>query len=125
MNNTPGLYYGLHFDRVIVDTAPTGHTLRLLAFPEFLDRFIERLLILKDRFRGASAALGGISSVLKTFGGAAGGGAAGGGSAGDDAEESTAVRARWGTSGTTANTWPRLGRRWPTAATCTTGQAST
>ena len=33
---------GMHFDRVIVDTAPTGHTLRLLTYPDFLDRFIER-----------------------------------------------------------------------------------
>ena len=33
---------GMHFDRVIIDTAPTGHTLRLLTYPDFLDRFIER-----------------------------------------------------------------------------------
>jgi len=56
--------YGLHFDRVIVDTAPTGHTLRLLTFPEFLDRFIERLLILRERFQGASSLVSGASSLI-------------------------------------------------------------
>lgn len=31
------------FDRIIIDTAPTGHTLRLLGFPEFLDNFLEKV----------------------------------------------------------------------------------
>jgi hypothetical protein len=26
-----------HFDRIIFDTAPTGHTLRLLTLPDFMD----------------------------------------------------------------------------------------
>lgn len=30
------------FDRIIIDTAPTGHTLRLLGFPDFLDNFLEK-----------------------------------------------------------------------------------
>ena len=88
--------YGLHFDRVVVDTAPTGHTLRLLTFPEFLDRFIDRLLLLKERFRGATAVVGGIGNMMKNFGGAAAGGgasAAGGGMGGADEEEPKAVRA--------------------------------
>jgi len=63
--------YGVHFDRVIVDTAPTGHTLRLLTFPEFLDRFIERLLLLRSRFNTAAGVVGGASAILgKVFGGA-------------------------------------------------------
>lgn len=35
---------GLKFDRVIIDTAPTGHTLRMLNYPEFLDNFFEKLI---------------------------------------------------------------------------------
>lgn len=31
------------FDRIIIDTAPTGHTLRLLGFPDFLDNFLEKV----------------------------------------------------------------------------------
>ncbi|MHA1686188.1 MAG: ArsA family ATPase [Candidatus Heimdallarchaeaceae archaeon] len=32
------------FDTIILDTAPTGHTLRLLNIPEFLDSFLGRML---------------------------------------------------------------------------------
>lgn len=61
---------GMHFDRVIVDTAPTGHTLRLLTYPDFLDRFIERLLVIRKRFDAASAVFEGAGAMLgKAFGG--------------------------------------------------------
>jgi len=72
--------YGLHFDRVVVDTAPTGHTLRLLTFPDFLDRFIERLLVLRERFQGASSLMSGASTLLGNMfnAGAASGGGSGG-----------------------------------------------
>jgi arsenite-transporting ATPase len=53
------------FDRVVVDTAPTGHTLRLLELPEFLDSMTGRLLQLRERMGGM---LGGL------FGDDAGGG---------------------------------------------------
>jgi TRC40/GET3/ArsA family transport-energizing ATPase len=33
----------LHYDRVVIDTAPTGHTLRLLALPKLLGEAITRL----------------------------------------------------------------------------------
>nr|WP_115862818.1 ArsA family ATPase [Halorussus litoreus] len=38
------------FDRVIVDTAPTGHTLRLLELPELMDSMVGRIMKLKQRF---------------------------------------------------------------------------
>lgn len=48
------------YDRAIFDTAPTGHTLRLLAFPEFLDNLLSKLILLKSRVGGALALLSGI-----------------------------------------------------------------
>ena len=90
--------YGVHFDRVVVDTAPTGHTLRLLSFPEFLDRFITRLLALRGRLGGAAAALGGAASVIggifnKATGRGGGGMGGGGGGGADDLSEPAAVTA--------------------------------
>ena len=83
--------YGLHFERVVVDTAPTGHTLRLLTFPDFLDRFVDRLLLLQQRFQGAAGVLGGAKALFKNVFGGGGGG--GGGSAADAEEEPRAVAA--------------------------------
>jgi arsenite-transporting ATPase len=40
------------FDRVVVDTAPTGHTLRLLELPEVMDSMVGRVMKLRERFRG-------------------------------------------------------------------------
>jgi arsenite-transporting ATPase len=40
------------FDRVVVDTAPTGHTLRLLELPEVMDSMAGRLLAMRERFSG-------------------------------------------------------------------------
>ncbi len=37
------------FDRVVVDTAPTGHTLRLLELPELLDSMVGRMLTFRQR----------------------------------------------------------------------------
>ncbi len=48
------------FDRVIVDTAPTGHTLRLLQLPEIMDSMIGRMMKLKRRFSGMMEGLKGM-----------------------------------------------------------------
>lgn len=37
------------FDRVVVDTAPTGHTLRLLKLPEVMDSMVGRVLTIRER----------------------------------------------------------------------------
>jgi len=48
------------FDRVIVDTAPTGHTLRLLQLPEVMDSMIGRVMKMRQRFSGMMDGLKGM-----------------------------------------------------------------
>ncbi|MCO5611886.1 hypothetical protein L7F22_066145 [Adiantum nelumboides] len=45
------------FTRIIFDTAPTGHTLRLLSLPDFLDASIGKILKLKQKLSSATAAI--------------------------------------------------------------------
>ncbi|RKD95208.1 ArsA family ATPase [Halopiger aswanensis] len=40
------------FERVVVDTAPTGHTLRLLKLPELMDTMMGRIIKLRQRLSG-------------------------------------------------------------------------
>lgn len=40
------------FDRIVFDTAPTGHTLRLLSLPEFLNGFVGKIINMKSKFKG-------------------------------------------------------------------------
>jgi arsenite-transporting ATPase len=46
------------FERVVVDTAPTGHTLRLLELPELLDSMMGTMLKLRERLGGLFDGMG-------------------------------------------------------------------
>jgi arsenite-transporting ATPase len=48
------------FDLIIFDTAPTGHTLRLLNFPNILEKGIVKLIELKEKFGGMLGSMGGM-----------------------------------------------------------------
>jgi arsenite-transporting ATPase len=62
---------GKKYDVVIFDTAPTGHTLRLLNFPNLLEKGLEKLVTLKQKFSQFitpfSAIMGGELDVEATF----------------------------------------------------------
>ncbi|XP_052141384.1 ATPase GET3B isoform X2 [Oryza glaberrima] len=45
------------FRRIVFDTAPTGHTLRLLSLPDFLDASIGKILKLRSKIASATSAI--------------------------------------------------------------------
>ena len=49
-----------NFELIIFDTAPTGHTLRLLNFPKILEKGIVKLIELKEKFGGMLSSMGGM-----------------------------------------------------------------
>eukprot|EP00241_Pyramimonas_parkeae_P005147 CAMPEP_0114240266 /NCGR_PEP_ID=MMETSP0058-20121206/8962_1 /TAXON_ID=36894 /ORGANISM="Pyramimonas parkeae, CCMP726" /LENGTH=359 /DNA_ID=CAMNT_0001352623 /DNA_START=304 /DNA_END=1380 /DNA_ORIENTATION=+ len=48
------------YTRIVFDTAPTGHTLRLLALPDFLDKSIGKVVKLRQKILGATSAIKGL-----------------------------------------------------------------
>lgn len=62
---------GLDYDVIVLDTAPTGHTLRLLSFPALLQKGLQKLEEMRQRFAGA---LSMASSLAESSGLGVGGG---------------------------------------------------
>ena len=48
----------MNHDVIVFDTAPTGHTIRLLGFPELLENAMKKLIAVKDKFSGIFSQVG-------------------------------------------------------------------
>ncbi len=56
----------MDYDVIVFDTAPTGHTLRLLTFPGVLQKMIDKVAAIRDRFSGL------VGQLMGMIGGAGG-----------------------------------------------------
>merc|ERR1711998_823932 len=56
----------MEYQVIVFDTAPTGHTLRLIQFPQMLEKGLGRVLGMKDKFGGL---LSSVSSMMGAQGG--------------------------------------------------------
>jgi arsenite-transporting ATPase len=50
----------MEFDTIVFDTAPTGHTLRFLNFPNLIEKGLEKIVALKEKFNTLLASVSGI-----------------------------------------------------------------
>jgi len=57
----------LDFTCVVFDTAPTGHTLRLLNFPSILGKGLEKMISLKTKFSGIMESIGNLVNLDQSF----------------------------------------------------------
>jgi arsenite/tail-anchored protein-transporting ATPase len=57
----------LDFSCVVFDTAPTGHTLRLLNFPSILGKGLEKMISLKAKFSGIVESIGNLVNLDQSF----------------------------------------------------------
>jgi arsenite-transporting ATPase len=51
---------GDKYQTIIFDTAPTGHTLRLLSFPTILEKALNKLMAIKNKFSGLFSQVSGM-----------------------------------------------------------------
>lgn len=50
----------MDYSVIVFDTAPTGHTLRLLSFPTTLDKAFDKIMTLKEKFGGMFSQVSGL-----------------------------------------------------------------
>uniref|UniRef100_A0A914C7F1 ATPase ASNA1 homolog n=1 Tax=Acrobeloides nanus TaxID=290746 RepID=A0A914C7F1_9BILA len=57
------LVQSMDFDVIVFDTAPTGHTLRLLQFPTLLENALSKFISLQNQFMPMISQIGGILGI--------------------------------------------------------------